>query len=167
MVALELIKSMNAFKGLNEEQLNIIQNECELCEYYLNNMLFREGEDARHLWIILEGQVDLRFEMPDKRPTTIDQTISKIDVNKHHPESKVLGWSCFIPPYKMRLSAYCVTEMCRIVRIEKNALLAIFDRHPEIGYTFLSYLIQVVGYRFHQFQDQVAQNLGEELMNGW
>jgi CRP-like cAMP-binding protein len=167
MIQAELVKSLEAFKNLNDQQIAAIQEHCEILEYQKEDKLFAEGDDATHLWIVNQGVVDLRFEMPDSRPTSSKQTVSNVDVKHQDPEAKVLGWSCFIPPYKMRLSAYCVTDTAKIIRIEKTRLIALFDRDPDIGYRFLSYLITVVGYRFHQFQDQVAKNMGEDLMSGW
>ena len=67
----------------------------------------------------------------------------------------------------MRLSAYCVTKGCKIIRINKTALLDLFGKDPIMGYKFMSYMITVVGYRFQQFQDHVAKNMGEDLMSGW
>lgn len=167
MVDLQMIKSVKAFNSLTDKQLELLHEDFELLEYEAGDKLFTEGDDAEHLWIIIKGQVDLRFEMPDKRPTSSDHTVSNIDVHEQQPESKVLGWSCFVPPYKMRLSAYCVTPTCSVVRIGKEKLFEIFDEHPEVGYKILSYIITVVGFRFHQFQDHVAQHLGEDLMSGW
>lgn len=167
MVPAELLKSLEAFKHMNDQQVELIQKHCEILEYEKEDKLFSEGDEATHLWIVTKGVVDLRFEMPDGRPTSDKQTITNVDVEHRDPEAKVLGWSCFVPPYQMRLSAYCVTEIATIVRIEKSRLIAVFEKDPEIGYKFLSYLITVVGYRFHQFQDQVAKNMGEDLMSGW
>lgn len=167
MIPTELIKAIEAFKNLKAKQLASIQQHCELIEYQQGDKLFAEGDDATQLWIVIQGLVHLRFEMPDGRPSTTDHTVSAVDVTHQDPEAKVLGWSCFIPPYKMRLSAYCVTEKAKIVRIKKQRLLELFEAEPEIGYRFLSYLITVVGYRFHQFQDHVAKHMGEDMMSGW
>jgi CRP-like cAMP-binding protein len=167
MIQTELIKSIEAFENLNDKQLAKIQQHCEIIEYEQDDILFSEGDDATQLWIVIQGLVDLRFEMPDGRPTSPDHTVSFVDVKHQDPEAKMLGWSCFVPPYKMRLSAYCVTETARIVRIEKQKLTELFEQDPEIGFKFLSYLITVVGYRFHQFQDHVATHMGEDLMSGW
>ena len=167
MVQAELVNYLEAFRNLNNQQVATIQKHCEIIEYQQADKLFSEGDDATHLWLVTQGVVDLRFEMPDGRPTSDKHTVSNVDVEHRDPEAKVLGWSCFIPPYQMRLSAYCVTEFAKIVRIEKSRLIEIFEQDPDIGYKFLSYLITVVGYRFHQFQDQVAKNMGEDLMSGW
>ncbi len=167
MINTETLKLMKAFESMNNEQLAAIQVHCEELRFEKDEILFTEGDTAGHFWNVIEGQVDLRFEMPDKRSTTSNQTIASIEVEKGDTETMVLGWSCFIPPYKMRLSASCMTNSCKIIRIPKEALLQLFEGDSLMGYKFMSYMITVVGYRFQQFQDHVAKNLGEDLMSGW
>lgn len=167
MVQIETLQQIEAFKEFNTSQLIVIEKHIEKLEYQQGDRLFKEGDVATHLWLVTRGKVDLRFEMPDSRPTSNDQTLSKVDVQHQDPHAKLLGWSCFISPFKMRLSAYCVTESCQILRIEKKHLIGLFEQDPECGYKFLLYLITVVGYRFHQFQDHVAKHMGEDLMAGW
>jgi hypothetical protein len=94
-------------------------------------------------------------------------TVNSIEVENEEPEAKVLGWSCFVPPYKMRFSAYCVTKYCKIVRVMKSDLLQFFNDDALMGCLFMSYMITVVGFRFHQFQNYISKNLGEDLMFGW
>lgn len=167
MVTINVLESIKAFKDMSEDQLVAIQAHCEELQFKRNDKLFSEGDLAKHLWNVIEGQVDLRFELPDRRATTPEMTVSSVEVKEKEPEAKTLGWSCFVPPYKMRLSAYCVTKTCRIVRIEKSTLFDLFEKDPLMGYRFMSYMITVVGFRFHQFQDHVAKNMGEDLMSGW
>ncbi len=167
MINMEMLKLIKAFESMNDEQLEAVQKHCEELKFEKGDILFAEGDTAEHLWNVIKGQVDLRFEMPDKRATTSVQTITSINVKEGNTEAMVLGWSCFISPYKMRLSAYCMTNTCKIIRIPKKALLQLFKDDSLMGYTFMSYIITVVGYRFQQFQDHVAKNLGEDLMSGW
>jgi CRP-like cAMP-binding protein len=164
MVELELLRQLQPFKDMNEKHLKNLQPKCEIIEFQKGDKLFTEGDDAIHLWVVREGCVDLRFELPDNRPTSDEMTVDKIEVEG---KSRILGWSCFVPPYKMRLSAYCVTEYCKIVRVLKSDLLQLFSSDALMGYLFMSYMIKVVGFRFQQFQDHVAKNLGEDLMFGW
>ena len=144
-----------------------LQPKCEIIEFQKGSKLFTEGDEAKHLWVVHDGCVDLRFEMPDRRQSSDEMTVDSVAVEKMSPEAKVLGWSSFVPPYKMRLSAYCVTVNCKIVRIPKSDLLELFNADPLMGYRFMSYMITVVGFRFQQFQDHVAKNMGEDLMFGW
>ena len=165
MIDLEILERIEAFKDMNDDQLTAIQSFCELVNYQRGDKLFTEGDDATQLWFVVDGQEDLRFEMPDGRATSSELTISTVKVQE--AAAKPLGWSCFVPPHKMRLSAYCTSRHCKIVRIEKDALVRIFDKDRDMGYKFMSYLVTVVGYRFQQFQDEVAKHQGEYLMSGW
>jgi CRP-like cAMP-binding protein len=165
MIDLDVLERIKVFKDMNDDQLTAIQNHCELVNYQRGDKLFTEGDDATQLWFVADGQVDLRFEMPDDRASASETTISTVDVQD--AAARTLGWSCFVPPHKMRLSAYCVSRHCKIVRIEKDALVRIFDKDKDMGYKFMSYIVTVVGYRFHQFQDEVAKHRGEYLMSGW
>ena len=167
MIDLDQMQRVEAFKYLQNRQLEAVRPFCEELNFNLGDKLFTEGDDALHMWTVIEGQVDLRFEMPERSPALAEQTISSVQVKEQDSAAKTLGWSCFVPPYKMRLSAYVVTDTCKIVRVAKNDLLRLFNDDPLMGYKFMSYMITVVGHRFHQFQDYVAKILGEDLISGW
>jgi len=167
MVSLSHLTKVAAFKGLTQAQFLKLEPYCEALEFQKGDQLFAEGDPADHLWVVIEGTVDLRFEMPDKRPTSADHTVSSVAVDKLSGAGQTFGWSCFVPPHKMRLSAYCVTDGCKVIRVAKVDLLRLFDYDPHMGYVFLTYLIKVVGNRFHHLQDLVAKSMGEAIMSGW
>ncbi len=165
MNKINLLESLEIFQELSESQLLAIEHICTEKNFNKGDKLFTEGDDATHVWAVTQGRVDLRFELPGGRPTSNDQTVSSIKADA--PLAQILGWSCFVPPYKMRLSGYCVSRDCKIIQIEKNQLIKCFQHDPLLGYIIMTYLIKVVGYRFHQFQDIVAKTMGETLMSGW
>jgi CRP-like cAMP-binding protein len=163
----EFLDRFDAVKNLTEKQRATLANLCEEVSFKRDDRLFAEGDTATHLWLVVDGRVDLRFEMPDKRETTTEHTVSSVDVTPQKPVAKTLGWSCFVPPFKMRLSAYCVTPSCRVIRLPKKDLLQYFEDDPAMGYRFMSYMVTVVGYRFQQFQDVVAKTMGDTMISGW
>jgi len=73
----------------------------------------------------------------------------------------------FVSPNKYRLSAYCASDSCTIIQVEKERLESLFEKNTAVGYYFMKYVINVVGERFNQIQDEVANRLGEDIMNGW
>ena len=167
MVSVELLGTIEAFKGMDRGQLSKLQPNCQEFGFNQGDKLFTEGDSAEHLWIVMDGRVDLRFELPAGRPTSKEHTVSSVNIDRKEAVAQTFGWSCFVPPYKMRLSAYCAADRTKILRISKESLLKLFDEDYKMGYVFLTYLITVVGYRFHQFQDVVAKNMGESLLCGW
>jgi len=165
MVSLELLDRVETFKGMNDEQLEAIKANCEVVEFQRDDKLFTEGDDATHLWVVMEGDVDLRFELPGTEPSGISN-MSSVSIVKEGV-ARILGWSCFVPPHKMRLSAFCASRLCKVLKVKKEALIELFKNDPQMGYLFMSSIVKVVGYRFHQFQDEVAKRRGEHIMSGW
>ena len=165
MVTLKLLQSVSAFKQLNETQLEAICKACEIEEFTRDDRLFREGDKAEHLWIVTEGKVDLRFELPGILSASDENTISSLEAQDD--KKRTLGWSCFVPPYKMMLSAYCVTRSCTVIKIKKETLLELFEKDTVMGYKMMSYLIKVIGYRFQQFQDELAKVKGHDIIHSW
>ena len=165
MVTVKMIEELNIFEKFERAELEKIAEISELVEYKQGNRLFREGDDAKEMWIVKEGEIQLRFEMPTARPTTDENAISSHDDKM--PESQVFGWSCFIAPYVMRLSAYCVSRRAEVIKINARKLKALMDADPVIGYKVMTYLVQVVGFRFKQMREEVVKFLGFNMMNSW
>ena len=165
MVTLTTLEEMHIFKDFNSDQLNKILELCILETFQQDQMLFTEGEAAQDMWIVIDGRVELRFEMPNANATTKDNMIST-----HHneiQESQVFGWSCFIPPYKMRLSAYCASRRCQVVKINAEKLNKLMGSDTDIGFKIMGYIVHVLGYRFKQMQEEVVKFLGINMMNSW
>jgi signal-transduction protein with cAMP-binding, CBS, and nucleotidyltransferase domain len=167
MLSLEQLEKIQAFNGLTDDQLLKLQPHCTQLEFPKGTNLFTEGDPAEHLWVVTEGSVKLRFERPDKCTPSDEPTVSSVEAVEDDQVAQTFGWSCFIPPFKMRLSAFCVANKTIIVKVAKSDLIREFENDPQMGYTFLSYLITVVGYRFSQFRDEIAKIKGEFIMAGW
>ena len=127
MIDLDFLRSVEVFKGLDDGHLTGIRDHCREKEFRQNEKLFSEGEDAACLWIVQKGQVDLRFDLPD-RPTSTKNTISSIF------KFMTFGWSSLVAPNKYRLSAYCATRDCKVIQIERENLLKTFEADSQIGY---------------------------------
>lgn len=165
MVDIELIETLDIFKSLTAEELEKILDLCVISDYQLGEKLFCEGDRATEMWIVVDGGVELRFEMPNMKTVTHDTTLTS-----HHksiPESQVFGWSCFIEPYKMKLSAYCTSRRCRICKIDAQRLNLLMEEDTSIGFKIMRYIVQVVGYRFGQMKEETAKFMSIKMMNSW
>ncbi len=165
MVTIEELDQFEMFGALNNDQLMALQKHCQKVEFHRGDRLFREGDPAEYIWIVTDGRVDLRFELPGSRPTSEDTTLSTLTTDKQ--EKRVLGWSCFVPPYQMRLSGYCGTRSCAVIKIPKAELMKLFEKDPQMGYVIMSYLVKVIGFRFNQFQEEIAKSKGSEILHSW
>jgi len=165
MLTLKELDMVQAFKELTNEQLEALKAFCIKEDFKRGDRLFKEGDSAEHLWIVTEGKVDLRFELPGNRQTSDETTISSLEAQDD--KKRTLGWSCFVPPYEMMLSAYCETRSCSVIKIAKTDMLALFEKDALMGYQVMSYLIKVLGYRFQQFQDELVKQKGHDILHSW
>jgi len=160
MNSIDFLDKVQIFQGLNHEQLAKVLNCCEEAEFETGTKLFEQGEDAVYLWIVKEGQVDLRFEIAGSTSSE-ENTISSIS------ETGAFGWSSFVSPNKYRLSGYCAGKSCKLIKVEREGLKQLFETDPDIGYAVISNVATVVGTRFHEFQEEAARRRGQDILGGW
>jgi CRP-like cAMP-binding protein len=160
MISLEFFKKVELFQGLNDEQLAEVMNCGEEEAFEQETRLFEKGENAAYLWIVRKGRVDLRFDFPGLASSE-ENTITSVS------EAGALGWSSIVPPNKYRLAGYSTDGGSKLIKVERERLLNLFDKDPNIGYVVMSNLAALVGTRFHNLQDEAARRRGQDLMGGW
>ena len=160
MISIDFLDKVQIFQGLNQAQLEQVMNCCEEAEFKAGTKLFGQGEKADYLWIVKEGQVDLRFEIAGQTSSG-DNKIASI------AQAGAFGWSSFVSPNKYRLSGYCAAKTCKLIKVEREGLKQLFETDPDIGYVVVSNIATVVGTRFHEFQEEAARRRGQDVLGGW
>lgn len=160
MVRLDFLEKVEVFKDLNDGQLVAVQNCCEEKAFQREDKIFEVGDEARSSWIVMEGQVDLRFDLP-RRPTAEENTIASI------AGGRFLGWSSLVPPYKYRLSAYCAGRTCKMIKIDTANLTRLFESDAKLGRTIMTNLAGIIGGRFNQLENAIVKRRGEDVMSNW
>lgn len=145
METLNFLKKADLFNGLSERQLASISAGIQKLEFRKGERIFREGDAADHLWTVLEGEVGLGFELPGRAAAEVS-TLSTVS------PGKTFGWSCFVDPRRYRLSSYCSSRTCAVVRLERGYLQTLFEQDPRMGYTLMTNLAGVIGERYSQLQ---------------
>ena len=145
----DVLEKAEIFKGLNQDQLSAVKKGGQEKEYLYGDRIFAEGEDADRIWMVLDGQVDLRFDLPG-RPTAEENTIFSIAA------AQTLGWSSFVPPFKYALSAYSATKSCKILQIKKDYLLECFEKDPRMGLVFMTNVAAIASMHFDQLQESAS-----------
>ena len=97
------------------------------------NVIFREGEEANHFYLIREGKVALRIHSERRGSLTI-LTLS---------EGEILGWSWLFPPYRWKFSARAI-EDTRAFAVDGKCLWEKAERDQALGYELLKRFAHVV-----------------------
>jgi NADP-reducing hydrogenase subunit HndB len=149
MGGLEFLKKVDIFKGFNKDQLSAVNKGSQEKHYLYGDRLFGEGENADRIWLVIDGQVDLRFELPG-RTTSEENTVFSITA------LQTLGWSSFVPPFKYALSAYIATKSCQVLRIKKDHLLECFEKDPLMGLMFMTNVAAITSSHFDRLQESAT-----------
>ena len=160
MISLDFLEKVAVFKDLDDNQLASVQKLCREVEFKRGDKIFGTGETPQYLWVVLEGEVTLQWELPG-RSALPETTISILK------PTSTFGWSSLVPPYKYRLSAYCGTRTCKLVQVERDGLSQLFEKDATIGYKIMTRLLAIVGARFQSLQDEIAKRRGSDIINQW
>ncbi|MCF8033616.1 MAG: cyclic nucleotide-binding domain-containing protein [Desulfarculaceae bacterium] len=119
-----------------------------------------EGQPAEELFILKEGTVDLRYELPG-RESSGDQALSRLE------PGAAWGWSALVAPHVYTLSAYCTSRQCAFLRLQREAMEGLFEANTRIGYIFMRNLATIIGQRFNAAQDELAKQQGFDQVHQW
>ena len=182
MINIEILREIKDLKGLNDAQLQAINECCTEKEYKKESLLFKQGEKASHMWLLSEGEVSLRFDMPtqitndsysllNNKSTNLQEASKEASSEKNIgsviTKGMSFGWSCFVQPYIYSLSAYCKSDSCKTVLLDRDCMLRVFSKDPKIGYLIISKTLNIVGQRFHELQAEVVKRKSEDIMFQW
>ena len=160
MVSIEYLKNAEIFDSLTDEELAKILPCCEEITLGKNTPIFMEKDPAEFFYTLTEGTVSVRYKLPFKNSND-EQTIASIS------SGSAFGWSSLQPSRSYTLSAYCVDDICKAVRINQKDLFEIFENNHSIGYKVMKNLARLVGKRFAALQDEFAKLDGQDALDGW
>jgi len=129
-----ILKEIELFEGVDFEVLNEIADICSENSYSKDTVLFEKDEQAKCLYILLEGTVYL-----------VIKNGGSITYNLSEP-GDVFGWSSMLENGKYTASGICATDL-KVVKIEKDKLNRIFQNRPEVGFKVLKRLAGVISRR--------------------
>lgn len=133
------------FEKLDERYLELITGCASNMRIKAGEFLFREGEDARHFFIIREGTLKLEVLIPGQGEIVV-QTIH---------EGEVVGWSWLFPPYRWHFSGCAVTPL-RLLVLDGECLRGKFDYDHSLGYEFLKRFSRIMMDRLHATRLQLV-----------
>jgi len=144
MVPVETLKKLDLFEGLDTDELNAITGLSDVEECGAGTMIFKENDEAKKLYVLLEGKVAIQFEVGRHQ-----------DANVHTvAPGQAFGWSALVQPYQFTASARCVTDS-KVVTVDGYALKKLTDEDCHMGYIILEKLAEVISARLRETRLQL------------
>jgi len=153
----EIFDRLAIFEGMDNTQRALLEEYFVICECTDDEIIFEQGERAEYLYVVVEGEVAVRFK-PDDAPELF---VSRIK------EGEVFGWSAAFGSGTYTSGAVC-TEPAKMLRVRGTHLKMLRENHPETGILILERLAAIVAKRMENSKDhsQVVAFLEHGLKNG-
>lgn len=136
-----LLRDHPFIRGLDPKHVQALQECASPQEIPRGNYLWRQGDPAKTVYLLYEGEVSLGMTTPNEGLLRLE-TLSGGDV---------LGWSWILAPYRWHFDAYAVTAV-RSVGLDAAGLRKHFEMDPELHLQMLVRLVPVIDRRLHATQ---------------
>lgn len=111
--------------------------------------LFREGQPADDLYLLVEGRVAIEMHVPGRGAQVVD-TVEACET---------VGWSWLVAPYRWFFDARAVTDVT-VVRVDAEALRDLADDDPSFGYALMRQVAAVMLERMQSARARLADVYG-------
>jgi CRP-like cAMP-binding protein len=132
----DMMTDIPLFRDLTPEQQKLIEPLFEVYTCPAETVIFEQGDEVTHLYLILRGKVVIQYKPYDGPPISVTQL----------SEGDVFGWSA-VTGSKYYTSGIVAREHVDAVRIRGTDLRQFCIAHPETGMTLLDKFAQVVSPR--------------------
>lgn len=145
MVSPEVLRRFKYFTGVGEQSLKQVAMLCEERTAKSGDVLFREDEDATHLCIVAEGEIEIRYILGDGSHQTVDTLVG----------GDLMVWSSLIEPHRTHSMGVATTDV-KLVAIDAPKLRALLKTDTVLGYHLMSGVARAMADRLHGARLQIA-----------
>jgi CRP/FNR family cyclic AMP-dependent transcriptional regulator len=148
----DIFDRLSLFQDFTPDQRAVLRPLFVICKEQTGTLIFEQGDSARHLYIVVEGEVDIVFKPDDG---------AELNVANIRPGG-VVGWSAALGSPAYTSSAVCSTD-CVMLRLRGADLRDLYNCDPETGSMFLERLAAVIAKRLRNTHQHVISMLEQGL----
>jgi CRP/FNR family cyclic AMP-dependent transcriptional regulator len=139
IVSNETLKKIHFFRGLRDEELELLAALCDEQKYALGELVQKENEPSTRVNFILEGSVGAVVHMPG-----ISYGNKELIIDTLKP-GDAFGWSALI--YGAPWSTLRAIEPARVLYANASDLLKLCEDNNHIGYILMKNLATLISSR--------------------
>lgn len=139
MISSELLRRYPHFAGIEDACLGEVAKLSEEREFKAGEVIFKEsssylatariyekGEEATHLMLLIEGQVDIALTLGTGEKAVVGTLV----------DGDLMALSALIPPYHLSATGVAKSDG-KLIRIKAKALRELLEENPGLGYRLM------------------------------
>lgn len=135
---------MALFSGIGRDQIKQVIPILEPCQLTNEALIFKQGADASHFYILLSGEVVVKYKPYDGESLVIG----------HICPEDLFGWSAALGRPKYTSSAYVATPG-EAVRISVVQMRQFCENNPELARKILERMASGIAFRLRSTYEEV------------
>lgn len=148
MIAREDLKQIIMLGYLTDEMLDKLIPIIELLHFDKRELVFRQGEKARHFYMLKEGKVILEQRITDK----IAVSVSAIKPGNS------FGWSAMLDGEEYSIDAVCA-EPSKVFSLRDEKIKALFEEDHSLGFIMSQRLLHIIKKRYDIRTEQFIKTI--------
>jgi CRP/FNR family cyclic AMP-dependent transcriptional regulator len=149
---LEKYSQLSFFIGLNPDDIQLLGPFFAPQTWVAGTIIFEQGDFAEYLYLVISGEVTIRFKPPDGPLMTVTRV----------QPGGIFGWSAAMNNPSYTSGAVCALDS-EVLRIRGTDLRTLCEKHPELGKVILDRLAGVIAERKRSQQVQVSSILANGM----
>lgn len=145
MISPEQLRRYPYFANVSEEALREVAMISDEISAETGKTLFSEDDRADVMYILVDGEVDLKYTLGDGQQRVIDTLVA----------GDLLVWSALVEPYRCTASG-TARKPCKLLSINGPKLRALCEQNRDLGYRMLISVTQLLATRLEGARVQLA-----------
>ncbi len=147
MISAAWLRQVDVFETLDDPQLNAILAHSRLQSFPEGATIFRQGETAGFLYVLVEGVIKLSVKT-DERLEFMTSTIEK--------EAAPFGMPSLIKPFQYNVTAEC-SRSSTVLVINAGHLRADMEKDPKMGMAVMERLAFIYSNRLNEMRRGISK----------
>ena len=145
MISPEVLRRYPYFAGVAEDSLREVAMIAQEEHVVGGSAIFHEGDKADQLYIIVDGEVDIRYTLGSGELRTVDTLVP----------GELIMWSALVEPYRSTAVAVARNDTT-MVAIDGEKLRELCESDHDLGYRLLICITKLLAARLEGARVQLA-----------
>jgi CRP-like cAMP-binding protein len=145
MISPEILRRYPYFAAAKEESLRELAMLSDEVTVASGSIMYREGDKADRLYILVEGEVDIQYTLGSGELRTVDTIVP----------GELLMWSALVEPYKST-AVVTTRQNCKLIALDAAKLHVLCDKDREVANHVLLHLTKLLATRLEGARIQLA-----------
>ncbi len=150
MITKESLANFELFNGVPENVVDEVAKYCEDVFVQKDGYVFREGETADKLHLLVKGSIALRVNLTSRPDSVTVSIVSR--------PNQTLGWSGVVSPNHYTASAFC-EEDSHLIAIPADKFMQVMEAHPEAGFKVMLRITEIISDRLRNSRQALLKTM--------